>query len=831
MSVPSTRPRRLAAMALIAVVAMVSPVVTSVGLSAAHADGTAVTVTGPSPAWDEINGHSLSNLPTATVSQTTDLVDQTVQVSWSNFSPSTDNPYDPTTPRPGIYYGGPGTDLYPVWVLECRGTDPADDLLTATPSCYLTSSGRTDGPGGLGNSIYAVTNPDGTAQVSFHVENAQTNSVLGCDATHACSILVLPAFGGRQDPNSTINCADHTQDYPTKANGYQNDPTTLASDNMFGAACSWANRLVVPLSFAATPSNCPNTAASFSAAGSPMLSRALQQWQAGWCHGSSALSFNYNSTSNEYEARSSFLNGGQALTSSTDVALTTQPGDGGRKHTYAPIANTDIAIAFVIDDPKTGRVIPDLTLNPRLVAKLLTQSYSLQFACTSGGDTTKQSNTCDPAIKGNPSSIFTDPEFLALNPQITPADYSAQNLAVGEFLPTVVSGNSDLTWALTSWVASDADARAFLAGQDDSWGMHVNTYYRGVEYPTSQLQELDPGFVDRVAPAGNGTMQNAWQPVNGLDTVGQLLVGNSTSSLSNVQSQCSAPPCSFPRVIDQLGARALFAVLDQGTASAYAFPTAKLVNAAGRAVGPTTDGVSAGLSSMTTNADGITQSPNFASTNASAYPLSVVDYAMLPTCGVSASSATGIQNFLGRVQGSQTYGLDPGTIAPGYLALTSHQLGQLTAASSAVSSTPCAPGATTHSGTSAPARPSGHATPGSSATSGPGFGPTPRVSSAPGLNRAAAGRASRTSTAGGPANPSSSSGVDAAPGASPSQQAVSFGYKPSSGATALRYVLPGLLALGALLLLGGPGVYFALTTGAAGFVTSRARRWYRSVRG
>ena len=828
MSWRSSCRRRLAGTAVAAMVALSLPVLSGLGLPAAHADGTAVTVTGPSPAWDEINDESMSNLPTATVSQTADLVDQTVQVAWANFSPSTDNPYDPTTPRSGIYYGGPGTDLYPVWVLQCRGTDPADDLLTSNPSCYLTSAGRTDGPGGLGNSVYAVTNPDGTAQVSFHVENAQTNSVLGCDATHACSILVLPAFGGRQDPNSPTNCADHSLDYPTEANGYQDDPTTLASDNMFGAACSWANRLVVPLSFAATPSNCPNTTASFGAAGSPMLSRALQQWQAGWCHGSSALSLNYNSTSNEYEARSSFLNGGQALTSSTDVALTSQPGDGGRKHTYAPIANTDVAIAFVIDDPKTGRVIPDLTLNARLMAKLLTQSYSLQFACTSGGTTTKQSNTCDPAIKGNPSSIFTDPEFLALNPQITSADYSAQNLAVGEFLPTVVSGDSDLTWALTSWIASDAEARAFLAGQDDSWGMHVNSYYRGIEYPTSQLQELDPGYVDPAAPAGNGTMQNAWQPVSGLDRVGQILVGNSTSSLSNVQSQCAAPPCSFPRVIDQLGARALFAVLDQGTASAYDFPTAHLINAAGRAVAPTTDGVSAGLSSMTTNADGITQTANYASTNSAAYPLSVVDYAMLPTCGVSASTAAGIQNFLSHVASSQTYGVEPGTIAPGYLALTSHQLGQLTAAESAVSSAKCATAASparTTAPRSASNTSSSHAA--MPTTSGPAGGASPDL----GPNAGTTGSATHAATSGSAGGSLIPSRAKVASSASPSLQAASYGYKPSPGATALRYILPGLLGLGALLLLGGPGVYFAFTTGAVGVISTRARGLLRSIKG
>lgn len=891
---PSTGSRRLGAsrVAVVVIVAILLSMVLSIaaifGSSPAYADGTAVSVTGSHPAWNELNGAPMSHLPTATVSQTENLVDQTVQVSWAHFSPSTNDPYSPTVPVQGIYYGDPGTDLYPVLVLQCRGVNPANDLNSTHPSCYKTAAGRTDGPGGLGNAVYSVTNPDGSGQVSLHVENAQTNSVLGCDATHACSVVVLPAFGGRQDPNAKINCNDHSLDYPTEANGYVSDANTLASDNMFGAACSWANRLVIPLHFATTPSNCPKASPAFSAAGSPMLSRAMQQWQAGWCHGSSALSFDYNSTSNEYQARSSFLNGGGALTSATDVALTTQPGNSsGRKYTYAPIANTDIAVAFVIDNPRTGRIIPDLTLSARLVAKMLTQSYSLQFACTSGGSTTKQSTTCDPAVKGNPSSIFTDPEFVALNPQIKAGDYPSQNLTAGDFLPTVVSGNSDLIWTLTSWIASNPDARAFLAGRSDPWGTHVNTYYRGgSEYPTSQLRELDPGFVDPAAPAGNGTMQNSWQPVNGLDRVGQLLVGNSTSALSNVQNQCGAPPCSFPRVIDQLGARALFAVLDQGTASAYNFPTARLVNAAGRAVAPTTAAVAAGLSSMKTNPDGITQTANFTSAKAAAYPLSVVDYAMLPTCGVARSTAAAIANFLHHVSTSQTSGVRPGTIAPGYLRLSRHQLAQLAAASAAVSSTRCDRGVpqTPRKTTSAadhPSRPAAptfgaighqssngtpsgvhaqnapapgiggqgnpqavHPQPNSNSTgtgtgtgpgtgTGTGAGTGTGIAPGSGVGKGAGLRTGSTAATGAPARANAASNSDAAgpsPTTSPATRLAAYGYKPASGAMATRYLLPGLLVLGALLLLVGPGVFLAFTSGAVAVVRVRARAAYRSLR-
>ena len=158
------------------------------------------------------------------------------------------------------------------------------------------------------------------------------------------------------------------------------------------------------------------------------------------------------------------------------------------------------------------------------MAKLLTQSYApLAYACLSGVATRASSRgRAIPAVKGNPQSILKDPQFLALNPQLSAADfpYVGDN-NFGAFFPTVLAGNSDLTYELTRWIASDPAAKAFLAGKAGrrQTGCMSTATTRASTYPTSQLQELDPGFVVQgLDQAGSGTMQNTWQPVSGLDT-------------------------------------------------------------------------------------------------------------------------------------------------------------------------------------------------------------------------------------------------------------------------------------------------------------------------
>ena len=560
--------------------------------------------------------------PSVTVSQTSNLVYQTVQVSWQNFTPSFDSTGATTVGDDITYYG--------VKLFECKGTDPTVPPnpfnFNAPEDCYAQPTSQPLlGQHGLGNAVSAFTAPDGTGEANITIETATENDLLGCSQTQPCSLVVVPNWGGEQLGNK-VDCSLHKQDT-------SNSGTGQALLNAAGAPCSWAPTGSVPLTFEATPANCTGTA-GFSSEGSPMLQEAMARWRPGWCNGKDPLTLNFDSGTTEAQAREDFTAAAGALSETTDAAFTSLPATAEqtkqRAFTYAPVANTGIVIAFVIDDPTTGQQITHLNLDARLVAKLLTESYSLGYSspvCEPGAPTASQTGcgtynngtgtysghqvpctssmpqsvTCDPAVAGNPRSIVADPEFQALNPSLfpagQPAKISQQYLALGQFLPIFAGGDTDVTYALTNWIESDPDARAFLAGAQDGFGMHVNSYYKDVDWPSDEIQALDPGYSDRSHFPGFGTMQVASNPVDGLsNTVQSLLASQPTNidTVDTVPTPCNSgtdptntnPPCYLARQAPlPPGGRVLFAVMDAGDASNFGFPTASLVNPAGVAVG------------------------------------------------------------------------------------------------------------------------------------------------------------------------------------------------------------------------------------------------------
>ena len=238
-------------------------------------------------------------------------------------------------------------------------------------------------------------------------------------------------------------------------------------------------------------------------------------------------------------------------------------------------------------------------------------------------------------------------------------------------------------------VTSDPDALAFLEGKPDPWGMHVNTNYEKFAFPLSSFVVQDLGWTD---PNGLNepyykTMQEAWAPVTGVDNVAADLAEWQSSDYQFAATcpnttSVTFPPCpdgiapNNPRSpVEDFPHRALFAVMDSGTASAFRFPTAELVNAAGNAEAPTTSSMAAAVAAMKTNPDGVTQYQDFGATAPNAYPLTEVQYAMVPTCGLSSAKASAIADFLTDAADSQTYGVSLGQLPPwgGYLALTAAQ--------------------------------------------------------------------------------------------------------------------------------------------------------------
>ncbi|WP_194924429.1 hypothetical protein [Catenulispora pinisilvae] len=670
-------------------------------IATAHADSSSTTVQGPAvwiPATQTYGANG-----TVSVAQTTNLVDQIVHVSWTGFTPSSGN---------FVTVGGASwtTLLYPVVVYECRGVNPQ------ITDCYGSSHyGQSAAAGfqqpsasaGLqvpdfpNNEIASVTHADGTGSADIEVYTANQSPTLGCDSTHQCSLVVEPNYGGDATGlDGPPNCADHGQDR-TGGRMATGSGLWLTDGNGFGdgETCAWKNHVVIPMSFAPVAGACAANVAGVSAEGQPMLDRALAQWTVGACLNSAdPVSLQYSSDLTEPEARSDFLQG----RSGADMAFTSLPADPAatskNPYTYVPVGSTGIAVTFFIDNPGTRLPITGMKLNARLLAKLLTQSYDVYHYAGAKSDI--------PSVTGNPTCIFSDPEFQALNPATGGVFWPNCSTAGNglDNIPIVMGGSSDLVTELTSWIASDPDAKAFLSGTPDQWGMHVNTFYKSSVYPypistfvpqdgsgpPNNLQSglpfgTSPTSIDRFGPKMQGFQ---WNPIqSGLDDVARHMLQATPSCISwqfDTQSgqndKCAA---------QTVGSRTVMAIMDTGRAAAFSLPTAAIANGAGAYVAPTAPSMASAALDYVTDPKTGTQSLPWGSSHSgysgdtAAYPLTVPNYAMAPTSGVSSAKAGSIADFLSAAtdtRSGQLPGNQPGQLAPGYVGDSPAQLGQAGAA-------------------------------------------------------------------------------------------------------------------------------------------------------
>ncbi|MDQ1748528.1 MAG: hypothetical protein QOD07_2791 [Frankiaceae bacterium] len=559
------------------------------------------------------------------------------------------------------------------------------------------------------NTTYAASDLNGNGSTKFTITTADVNASLGCSEAVACSLVVIPIEGISCDPAATSLPSD---DQPV-AQGVGPKATTLCETTgsyaagqqsngffdpgqsdlavrgeLWWSASNWRNRISVPLHFAHTSDVCAlvNNGAPTYVYGSEIMTEATAQWAPAFCLNRKLFKFQHVQTG-EPEAKALLQSG--AVKAAFAAAPPTTPFT--RPVVQAPVAVSGFAIAYAIDDAK-HRAFHNLKLTPRLIAKLMTESYPA----------TPDVQKLDTPLAHNPLNIAADPEFLALNPGV-PAD-GIVNEAAATLLS--LSSNSDVIESLTSYLAADPDAHAFLAGTPDPWGMVVNPAYKNVTLPTNSWPLLDqwpcpcndpntlPGFYNATHNPCLFASPSPWlnlvaAPVASLATITldlQFSIANSQITCANAGAP-NQKETAYGR--ETPGERFLLGIVPLADAVRYRLDTAQLLthvdpaaatkftNADGRIfVGPSE-------ASLTSTATLLRPNPTLgtwpvpystmrtSAAGAGAYPGTLLLSADVPTSGLSTTDATRYAELLRFAAGpGQTAGTGNGDLPAGFVPMT-----------------------------------------------------------------------------------------------------------------------------------------------------------------
>jgi hypothetical protein len=705
-----------------------------------------------------------------TVNQTRNLINQFIRVSWTGGKPTvgaTTNNFlqvmqcwggDPGPDRTQCQFGAVPSnwlDLGTRHLLPPHVTDPRDPLdpeepnstfvpywvpgepkptkLVADPSSpYLDAQLSNEAP-------QLPTRQNGTGEEFFEVQTFRENAGLDCGK----AVGTAPAVTGRSCWLVVVPRGTTEVDGSTQA---QLESSPLSKTN-------WDKRIQIKLEFLPVEQSCRLGAAERAVRGNEMAVEAVSRWQPALC-GNGGTVFSYTQYSDEL-ARSALSGSDPAL----QIVTNPVPADGAppdRPLIYAPVALSGLAIAFNLEHQPFGGAptelegtrFTELKLTPRLVAKLLTQSYTGAVA----GEPEQKKRL----LGDNPLALTRDPEFLRYNP-----DYRNQDLTNRSPEAIVQFGNADVTALLWAWILGDADARAFLTGTPAPHPdpMVVNPSNKGITEPLPVFPRNDAScepwnFLGTIVQSCTGDQH----PV-----AGDMHEAGRSAGRGDIYSR--TPAEVLPGVGDEpplvrysrpgragVGKRSVLAVVDTATAARYGLRLATLQNAAGQFVAPTRESLLAGLAAMKPSGiPGVLQ-PDPRTTNAAAYPLTALSYAATAPSVLDKPAGKAYADFLNYAAGpGQEPGVEVGRLPFGYEPLPWSLRVQtiLTAASvSTLAGVPVAnppaapenPGGT--GGSAAPA--DGGSVPAGASTPAPAPAPAPSTSAAPGTGTAVVTKAEPT---------------------------------------------------------------------------------------
>ena len=589
----------------------------------------------------------------------------------------------------------------------------------------------------------ARTSTDGSGRTSIEMHTGQESPFLNCGQrlgvnprgapiARPCYLVVVP----RDD----VEVTGDTLPAPGRFRAFE----MLGSSPL--SASNWQDRIVFPLEFLPLRETCELGEVERSIIGQESLATAFLAWQSVLCR--NALPLFYVSTTDDL-ARSNAVGSRPLLSVVSDpVSPQIQPPRGNL--TYAPVGLSGVTIGFFIERryPAGSLTPPELlavngsratqmNLTPRLVAKLVTQSYGASVFSNDAPDYLLEDNI--------PSSLITDPEFTQVN---TPADGEVDPLTdianvsgdAKEFSTLLMpSERSDSVRQLWEWILADEDASAFLAGEPDDFGMTVNPNFEGVAKflaedggPRSDFPALDescklvsngPGLLPESRLCNSDANPSAVTFDRGavLASRGQPLGSeskqtNGTTGVVSVQR----PQPQFP------GQRTMLALTTTASAARVGLATASLQNASGDFVAPTTASMTAAVDvASETGVPGVRRiSP--ADVTDDAYPLTSFSYAVtnpaLLDQGARDDYAAVIEYA---ATDGQVPGIRPGDLPDGYAPLPAaeRQLALANAAAIRNYRDPVTASASPTTAATVTAAKAAASTPAATRAAGPLFGP------------------------------------------------------------------------------------------------------------
>ncbi len=350
------------------------------------------------------------------------------------------------------------------------------------------------GPSTTNEVTSARVGADGSGYFDFETQSANQSPQLGCGTTGhlRCWLVVVPrgtVFGGDGDACSSVGSEDPANNYAPYTYGR---PNSIQGGSPVNPHCDyWDNRIVVPLDFVPVGATCAVGSTELRVIGSQLMVNAMSSWQPSLCQTvNSTFSF---STNPDAIARAQLLEKG---TNTASMAYTGYPVSSGEldtdeersllaatKLSYAPVAVSSVVIAFIAEFD-TGRQ-EQLVLSPRLVAKLLTQSYVFTVPRNSSDPAKNVAHL--PAVNRQFNFLNQDPEFQALNP----TNYNQFTANPSIVLPG--PSGADAIRQVWRWILADSKAVAFLNGAPDDYaGMTVNPYY----LPKGNAAAVVPWYLD-----------------------------------------------------------------------------------------------------------------------------------------------------------------------------------------------------------------------------------------------------------------------------------------------------------------------------------------------